>query len=58
VGGFLSNNPKRINEFYEHGFEITIKKIESWKDIDDKLLLKNINTFNNLMDEYREFWGY
>lgn len=58
VGGFLSNNPKRIGEYELHGNEITSSRVCRWKREPDKQLVKRANRFYDLMGEYCDFWGY
>lgn len=58
VGGFLSNNPKRINEFNEHGTVITTNKVDRWKNTEDPRLLADAYRFYEIMSKYRDFWGY
>lgn len=58
IGGFLSNNPKRMNEYDVHGNKMTLKRIERWKEESDKELLEDVFRFFNLMSEYCNFWRY
>jgi hypothetical protein len=58
VGGFLSNNPKRIGEYELHGNEITNNRVFRWKRETDKELVKKAHIFHELMEDYCNFWGY
>ena len=58
VGGFLSNNPKRIGEYKIHGNEVTDSRVCRWKQEKNQKLVKQANRFYELMKDYRIFWGY
>ena len=58
VGGFLSNNPKRVGEYDLHGNEITDSRVYRWKREPDKKLVKKAHGFRELMVDYCKFWGY
>jgi hypothetical protein len=58
IGGYLSLNQKRMNEFQRHGKNITSLRIQRWKKVRDKGLLSRAKKFYSLMKEYRAFWSY
>ena len=57
VGGFLSNNPKRVGEHELHGGVITHSRVCRWKRESDKELVKKANKFFELMEDDGICWG-
>jgi len=58
IGGFLSNVPRRINEYNKHGNIITKRSVARWKKDKNKRLIQLSNDFFESVPDYCNFWGY
>ena len=58
IGGNLSVDEARRNEYALHGSSITTKRTFRWKEESDKSVLAAAREVSDRMQRYCEFWGY